>query len=239
MGELTGAVALVTGAARGQGAEQAHRLTTAGATVIGIDVTAGDASASGVELIQGDVSDAEMWARAVARAESRGPLRVLVNNAAIHYRRAIELQTAADMLRLLEINLVGPMLGIQAAAPAITRAGGGAIVNVASIAAVRGFAGLAAYGASKAGLLALARTAVLEYGPAGIRVNTILPGAIDTPMMTGAAGDARFASLPLGRCGTVADVSELVAFLTSDRAAYITGAEIVIDGGSTVGRVER
>jgi 3alpha(or 20beta)-hydroxysteroid dehydrogenase len=170
-------VAIVTGAGRGQGAVEAALLRSRGWRVVTTDV-AGD-----VDVVA-DVSDAKAWEVVVAMTLDRyGRIDGLVNNAGVHHIRPLLDERAEDAERLWRVNALGPLLGIQAVAPAMRDGGGGAIVNVSSFAGTRGVAGHAAYGASKWALRGISRTAATELGPLGIRVNTVLPGPIDTPML--------------------------------------------------------
>ncbi|MEV0764366.1 glucose 1-dehydrogenase [Nocardia sp. NPDC050435] len=245
MSDLTGKVALITGAARGQGEAEARLFVERGARVVLTDVLAEEGRAVAESLgaaaafVTHDVSSAEDWASAVDTAVERfGGLDVLVNNAAIYTAKPL-IDTGADELeRILRINLVGSFLGIQAVVAPMTAAGGGSIVNISSQAGLQGLPGHAAYGASKWGLRGLTKTAALELGPAGIRVNSVHPGPIATPMIGHlglATGPGSFPTLPLGRVGLPAEVGSLVAFLASDEAAFITGAELAIDGGLAAG----
>lgn len=225
---LTGKVVVVTGAARGQGAAEVAALTAAGATVIGTDVLPFD----GRHL---DVTDPEGWAALAAdlRAEYGG-VHALVNNAGVAARERLPHVSLDAWHQTFDINVTGPMLGIQALAPLMPP--GSSIVNICSVAAVSGHAA-AAYTASKWALRGLTRSAALELGSTrGIRVNAVMPGLVDTPLME-SAPDAFFAAavaeIPLGRVGAPADIAPTVVFLVSDDSSYYNGAELVVDGGLT------
>ncbi|MCC3330835.1 SDR family NAD(P)-dependent oxidoreductase [Nocardia abscessus] len=244
MVDLNGKVALITGGARGQGAAEARLFVRRGARVVITDVL----EAEGAELaeslggaarfVRHDVSVGADWDAAAALAVSAfGSLDVLVNNAAIYTARPLTETSPEELERILRVNLVGPFRGIQAVVGPMTRAGGGSIVNISSQAGLEGLMGHAAYGSSKWGLRGLTKTAALELGPAGIRVNSVHPGPIATPMVPYlTTGPGSFPSLPLQRTGVPEEVAELVAFLASDAAAYITGAEVTVDGGLAAGK---
>jgi 3alpha(or 20beta)-hydroxysteroid dehydrogenase len=173
--------------------------------------------------------------------EQFGRLDVLVNNAAIHHMRSIEEETAEEFDRIIAVNLRGTFLGIKAAIAPMRAQGGGAIVNISSLAGIRPFFSHAAYGASKYGVTGLTQIASIELGRSGIRVNSIHPGMIDTDMLPGRSdperSSARLATHPIGRVGQPEEVAELALFLASDAASYISGAAVTIDGASGAGEV--
>lgn len=243
-GRLAGRVAIVTGAARGQGAAEAALFAAEGAQVVLGDVLTDELHATAAAIgpaahaIRLDVTSPDDWAAAVGLATGLGPLRVLVNNAAIYWRKPVEQERLDDFRRILDVNLLGAFSGMQAVRAPMIEAGGGSIVNISSAAGLTGQAYHGAYGASKWALRGLTRTAAIEWGPSRIRVNSIHPGAITTdmlPPMPGDGPDLRFAGLPLGRAGSSEEVARLALFLASDDSSYQTGAEFVVDGGSHAG----
>jgi 3alpha(or 20beta)-hydroxysteroid dehydrogenase len=235
VGRVEGKIVVVTGAAGGQGAAEAAALAEEGATVIATDLQEETHPCpSGVTYCRLDVSRQGDWADLGAwlRAE-HGRVDGLVNNAGIPFRSRIEEIELADWDNVLAVNLTGALLGIQNLVPLMTA--GGSIVNVSSAAGLTGHYAVA-YTVSKWGLRGLSRVASLELGSRGIRVNTIFPGYIETPMTASAPPafrDANIAGTPLGRTGTSADVAPLVVYLISDESSYVSGAEIAVDGGLT------
>jgi NAD(P)-dependent dehydrogenase (short-subunit alcohol dehydrogenase family) len=228
-------VVVVTGAGQGQGAAEARRLAARGVTVIAVDLGAEPAEdLAAAEYRQLDVADEGGWAVLAQDLAGRfGRVDGLVANAGITWRARLLDVTPADLRHVHEVNVTGALLAIQSVTPLMTH--GGSIVLVGSAAAVTGHFPVA-YTASKWALRGLAKAACLELGPRGIRVNIVHPGYIETPMTASAAPAFRAANLaetPLGRTGTVEDVAPLVAFLLSDDASYISGAEIAVDGGMT------
>jgi NAD(P)-dependent dehydrogenase (short-subunit alcohol dehydrogenase family) len=249
MGRLDGKVALISGGARGQGAVEAKLFAREGAKVVFGDIldeegrkVEAEIRAQGGEAtyVHLDVTRAEDWQRAVQTAEARyGKLDVLVNNAGIVIRGSIEETREEDWDRLMAVNLKGVFLGTKYALPAMRRAGGGSIINISSGAGIAPAPGTsAAYAASKGGVRLFTKATAVQHAREKIRCNSVHPGPIDTPMLRGPQADeARLAELtarvPLGRLGTAEEVAYGVLYLASDESAYVTGAELVIDGGRT------
>ena len=226
-GRLEGKVAIVTGAARGQGAAEVARFREEGATVIAGDVLEGDG------VVELDVTSAESWRSVVARvAADHGHVDVLVNNAGIHATAPVQDMTEHDFRRVLDVNLVGPFLGIHAVVPQMRRCS--SIINVSSLNGLAAQAGTAGYTSSKFGLRGLTKTAALDLGPLGIRVNAILPGVIRTPMVAYVVDEREAeiaAGIPLGRIGEPMDIAAAAVFLASDDSAWISGVDLPVDGG--------
>ena len=231
MSRVAGKVIVVTGAGQGQGAAEARLLAAEGARVIGCDLKPEPAEdLPGVEYRRLDVTDAADWAALAAELDR---VDGLVANAGVTWRARLADIDPADLARVSEVNVTGTLLGIQALTPLMTD--GGSVVVVGSVAALTGHFPVA-YTASKWALRGLAKAACLELGPRGIRVNTVHPGYIETPMTASAAPAFRAANVaetPLGRTGTVEEVAPLVLFLVSDESSFISGAEIPVDGGMT------
>ncbi|GAB2855118.1 glucose 1-dehydrogenase [Actinocorallia aurea] len=242
MGRVQGRVAIVTGAARGMGACHARVLAAEGARVVLTDVDAAGAEvAAGIGdaalFVRHDVRSADDWARVVAAAEGAfGSVDILVNNAGTAVHEPIESMSEERFRREWEVNTLGVFLGMKAVAGPMARAGRGSIVNICSISSLVGEAGAVGYTASKFAAYGMTRVAAKEFGPKGIRVNSVHPGPIDTPMLHDAPGSEEAILMmkemsPLGRIGAPEDVSAVVLFLASDDAGYVTGSGYVVDGG--------
>jgi len=237
-----GKTVLITGGARGQGAEEARRFVAEGARVIVADVLDDEGAVTAKELGEDasyahlDVADEASWDAVVGGLDA---LHVLVNNAGILGPFTPIVKTSLEELRrTLDINLVGTFLGLKHGGRKIGKSGGGAIVNISSISGMWGTPFAASYTASKWAIRGLTKAAALELGRSGVRVNSVHPGGVKTPM-TAAVGDDGdsdwYKRLPIPRIGTVDDVAAAVLFLASAEAAYITGAELLVDGGTLAG----
>ncbi len=246
-GKLEGRVAVITGAARGQGEATARIFAEAGARVVAADLLQEEGAALTRDLGAAaifhklDTADEDGWAALVVAVLARwGRIDILINNAGIVHPAAIGDLTKADFQRVLNINLIGAWLGMKAVTPAMTAAGKGAIVNICSTSGLWGMNGLAAYSASKWALRGLNKTAAMELGHKGIRVNAVFPGGINTKMgnITGepvAELNKYYQGQAIRRIGEPEEVARTSLFLVSDDASYITGAEIAVDGGMTLG----
>jgi 3alpha(or 20beta)-hydroxysteroid dehydrogenase len=250
MGKLDGKVALVTGAARGQGEAEARLFAAEGARVVLGDVrdelgqqVAASIGASAV-YVHHDVASEESWKAAIGTAVSKwGRLDVLVNNAGILHVAAIAQIELADYMRIVNVNQVGCLLGMKHVIPVMARHGGGSIVNISSTAGMEGQPGIAAYVSTKWAIRGMTKSAAIECGGLGIRVNSIHPGGINTEMGKGETKgfeaidtDGVYKKLPLGRVGEPVEVARLALFLASDDASYCTGGEYTVDGGWMTGR---
>ncbi|MGW7196228.1 SDR family NAD(P)-dependent oxidoreductase [Streptomyces chryseus] len=257
MGKLDGRVVLITGAARGQGEQEARLFVAEGAKVVLTDVLDDQGEALAKELGEGvasyvrlDVSQEADWIAAVAAAKRAfGKIDGLVNNAGILRFNELVNTPLEEFQQVVQVNQVGAFLGIRTVAPEIEAAGGGTIVNTASYTALTGMAFVGAYAATKHAVLGLTRVAAVELAAKRIRVNAVCPGAVDTPMTnpaaldpaadpveSGAAVDELYRKLvPMGRIGQPQEVAALALFLTGDDSSYITGQPFVIDGGWLAG----
>jgi 3alpha(or 20beta)-hydroxysteroid dehydrogenase len=244
MNEMQGEVIIVTGGTRGQGEAEVRLLVEAGANVVfgGRDEVDGKRIAhelgQQVRFRRQDVGVEADWVDLVAFTENEfGKITGLVNNAGVTISGSITEVDAETVMAGLRINQLGQLLGMKHVVPALRRNGGGSIVNVGSEAGMRGAPGAIAYSGSKAAVAAMTRTASAELAGENIRVNVVIPGPIDTPMIERAAGAGAAAKMgsiiPLGRVGQPEDVAFAVVFLLSKKASFITGAELVVDGGRT------
>jgi 3alpha(or 20beta)-hydroxysteroid dehydrogenase len=239
MGRLDGKVALITGGSRGQGAAEARRFAAEGAAVVIGDVRVDKGEAIAAEIgdrvvfTHLDVSSEEEWAAAIALATERfGGLDVLVNNAGIGYTARLENHSLEEWNQVIAVNQTGVFLGIRAAVAPMTARGGGSIVNISSGAGLRATKYMIAYAASKYAVTGMTAAAALELARYGIRVNSIHPGVIDTPMLGRASkADQVVKGTPMRRMGTPDEIANVALFLASDESSFMTGAHVPVDGG--------
>jgi 3alpha(or 20beta)-hydroxysteroid dehydrogenase len=246
-GRLDGKIAIITGASRGQGEAEARLFAAEGARVVVADVLEEEGRAVAKSIGDQaaferlDVSSEDDWTRvARATAERFGPLTTLVNNAGIVGYSAFEDTSLDDYLRVIHVNQVGTFLGMRTAIRAMSEAGGGSIVNVASIEGLRGSNGLVAYGSSKWAIRGLTKIGAVELGRRGIRVNTLLPGSVATPMAAPPDGvevdfESILADRPIPRIGLPEELAQGALYLASDESSYVSGSELVVDGAWTAG----
>jgi 3alpha(or 20beta)-hydroxysteroid dehydrogenase len=239
MGRVDGKVVLVSGGARGMGASHAGALVAEGARVLIGDVLDDDGHGVAEKLgesaffVHLDVTDQDQWDRAVDAAVNRfGRLDALVNNAGIVKLGSLRGSSVADWHEVLDVNLTGAYLGMRAAIEPMIAAGGGSIVNISSVEGLAGSAHLHSYVAAKFGLRGITKSAAVELAQHNIRVNSVHPGLVHTPMSKGVTEEF-MQPIPMRRGASPAEVSSFVVFLVSDESAYATGAEFVVDGGLT------
>ena len=243
-GRLSGKVALISGGARGQGAAEARLFAREGAKVVLADLLDAEGEKVAKEIgkdaiyLRLDVTREDDWAGAIEKTVSTfGKLTTLVNNAGILRMEGLEATTLEIWNQVIAVNQTGVFLGMKAAVPAIKKAGGGSIVNISSIAGLIGVGAATAYQATKGAVRILTKTVAVQYAKDGIRVNSIHPGVITTKMVTehiDPESRALFSqATPLGREGSVEEMAQGALFLASDESSYMTGAELVLDGGYT------
>lgn len=238
---LNGKVALISGAAKGMGAEHARAIVKEGGKVVLGDILdaanatlATELGAANALAVHLDVTNTQDWAKAVEAGEAKfGKIDVLINNAGILHAAPIAEYSDADWDRIIAINLTGAMKGIRAVTPAMRRAGSGSIINISSTAGIKAFAGILGYVTAKFGLRGMTKAAAIELAADRIRVNSIHPGNIETDMTAGLYQSLRH--VPMERMGTPAEISNLMIYLASDESSFSTGAEFVADGGETAG----
>ena len=245
---LEGKVALITGGARGQGATEGQLFVDEGAKVVLADILDAEGGSTAAQIRENggeasyvhlDVTSEDEWRAAIEfTLQAYGRLDVLINNAAIYRRTPIVDTDVEEWRQIMEINSTGVFLGTKHAIPAMRRAGGGSIINISSTAGLVGSARGSAYGASKGSVRLFTKYTAIQHATEKIRANSIHPGPVDTEMIADNIGTPEGraeseARVPLGRIGTVMDVAYGALFLASDESSYMTGAELVIDGGVT------
>jgi 3alpha(or 20beta)-hydroxysteroid dehydrogenase len=244
--QLQGKTTIVTGGARGIGAAISDLFVSEGASVVIADLLEDDGTALSSKLgdkssfVRHDVTDELSWEQVLAHCVSVfGPPDVLVNNAGVMVVGPLEQASVADFTKAFSVNLIGAFLGIRTMIAPMREHGGGSIVTLSSVVGYSGNVGMSAYAASKAGNIALVRSAAMELGPLGIRVNSIVPGGIDTDMHPksgeGLDVEALYARIPIGRIGTREEVASLALFLASEASSYVSGAQFLVDGGMSAG----
>lgn len=246
MGRLDGKVALITGASRGQGESEARLFAQEGAKVVLTDVLVDQGQQVAVSIcaeggeaafVQLDVANPHEWTEVVRHAvQTYSRLDILVNNAGIAQRAGLLETTPEDWDRLMDINLKGVFLGMQYAIPAMLESGGGSVINVSSTSGIVGFPGGTAYHSAKGGVRLLTKATAAEFATRGVRINSLHPGIIETPMtdnMTEERSALLLDRTPMGRKGHAIEIAYGALFLASDESSFMTGAELVIDGGMT------
>ena len=248
MGRLDNKVAIISGAAKGQGAFEDALFASEGARVVLADIDIGACEANARDIVKNkgiasaihlDVTSSESWTNCIEfTVEKYQSLDVLVNNAGIYSKVPIEEASGEEFDLIMSVNLKGVFLGTKYAIPELRKAGGGSIVNISSTAGLVGNQGGGAYGASKGGVRLFTKFTAIQHAPDNIRANSVHPGPIDTDMIadnlsTQEGRQNSISRIPLGRIGTIEDVALGVLFLASDESSYMTGSELVIDGGIT------
>ncbi|MFI2645113.1 glucose 1-dehydrogenase [Streptomyces sp. NPDC018610] len=249
MNDLTGRTVVITGGARGLGAETARQAIEAGANVLITDVLVDEGEATAARLganarfLRHDVTSEEDWRHVADTALAEfGGLHGLVNNAGISTGQLLEAESVEHFRKVLDVNLTGVFIGMRTVIPAMRDNGGGSIVNVSSAAGLMGLALTAGYGASKWGVRGLTKIGAVELGTARIRVNSVHPGMTYTPMTASVGierGEGKYPNTPMGRVGEPHEIASAVVYLLSDAASYVTGAELAVDGGWTTGPTVR
>ena len=246
-GRLEGRIALITGGARGQGAAEAILFAEEGATVVITDVLDSDgeataATSGSIRYLHHDVTNEDEWVAVVQDVmEDYGKIDTLINNAGIYRSSPIAQLTVEEYMEVININQVGVFLGLKHVGPIMCEAGSGSIINISSIAGMRGGGGSLAYSASKWAVRGMTKVAMSEFAPMGVRVNSIHPGLIETPMLMQLPAieqgnsDQLVRRIPYGRIAEAKEVARLALFLASDDSEYMNGTEFIIDGGMIQG----
>ncbi|MDI3387759.1 glucose 1-dehydrogenase [Streptomyces sp. B-S-A8] len=245
MTDLSNKTVIITGGARGIGADAARKAVAAGANVVVADLL----EAEGQDLAKGlgerarfvrlDVTSEDDWRRAAEFAVAEfGRVDGLVNNAGISTGQPLETETVEHFRQVLDINLTGVFIGMKTVIPGMKENGGGSIVNISSAAGLMGLALTSSYGASKWGVRGLSKIGAVELGTSRIRVNSVHPGMTYTPMTAQVGiqqGEGNYPNTPMGRVGESSEIADAVVYLLSDASSYVTGAELAVDGGWTTG----